>query len=190
MTTLSTRNPAPARGTPLLPAEPQPRLVEFPFPPGRGKPSATEPAQSAYNPQEQSAGISDPRTPPPQQHVCTRTHTPHAHMYSFMPHSAMHTHPTRTRTTCPPMRTDPTRTHSCHTQHPPLRYLGRYFESSAGRSGTRAPVAHPVFVSLLSGMAGDSESLSREENGEIDLSCSCQAVVGGQPGAPAQVATQ
>ena len=35
---------------------------------------------------------------------------------------------------------------------------------SAGLSGTLAPAAHPAFFFLLPGMAGDLESLSREEN--------------------------
>ena len=96
-------------------------------------------------------------------------------------------------------------THSSHTHHTPYThictlkphitrpgahsstpsqaflYLGRCFEGalSAGRFGTLAPAAHPVFFFLLSGMAGDLESLSREENENIDFPCSCSTTRGG-----------
>lgn len=64
--------------------------------------------------------------------------------------------------------------HTPHTLPDPL-YLGRCSEqvSSARRPGILVPVAHPVFLFPRPGMAGDLESLSREENGKVDLSYSC-----------------
>lgn len=100
------------------------------------------------------------------QHTC-HYHI-HAHTYTdahvhMIPPCYMHPHTTHIYT------------HSTHTSHTgaptptpsyEFLYLSRCFEGvlSAGLSGTLAPAAHPAFFFLLPGMAGDLESLSREEN--------------------------
>lgn len=97
----------------------------------------------------------------PSPQAISQPHATCTHKLAYTPH-------TRTCTLKPHI-TQP----GAHSPAPSqaFLYLGRCLAGapSAGRFGTPAPAAHPVSFFLLSGMAGDLGSLSREENENIDF---------------------